>query len=250
MRNAFRPKSLLAAAILAVLSTTLTSCGGMFSQEPTPTWTPDYTPTPSATFTSTPTLPYTEWPVVVSESFNAENDSWAVGEINNEFVKGTVAVLGGKYYVKLTAKKAVYWYSFPEMDNLQDVYATVKVNQIGGSKTAEYGIVVRGSESAQYLFSISALQQGYEFTKFTGEGGSVLTLWTHSSRILIGEPTQVGVKAEGQDFSFYLNGNLVDDALDAEVTPGAVGIGILLYKAGEWVEMTFDNFEVRASPAV
>jgi hypothetical protein len=246
---ALRVRSLFPALLLLVFSATLSSCGGMLSQGPTPTWTPDFTPTPTVTFTPTPTLPHTEWPVVVSESFNAENADWPVGDINDEYVKGTVATLGGKYYVKLTAKKPVYWYSFPEMEYLRDVYATLKVDQLAGSKTAEYGLIVRAGETLQYLFSISAIQQGYEFIKFSGDGESILTLWTHSSRILIGEPNQIGVKAQGSDFTFYLNGEQVDDALDAEYSPGGVGIGIVLYKAGDWIEITFDNFEVRSPSA-
>ncbi|MGB7538878.1 MAG: hypothetical protein WBM17_10080 [Anaerolineales bacterium] len=251
MKNAaLRARPLFVAPILLVLSAALSSCGGLLSQGPTPTWTPDSTSTPTATFTPTPTLPYTEWPVVMSESFNAESESWQVGDINNEYVKGTVAVVGGKYYVKLTAKKPVYWYSFPEMKNLLDVYATLKVDQLDGSKTAEYGLIVRAGETLQYLFGINASQQWYDFTKFSVDGESTLTFPTHTSGILFGEPNRIGVKAQGADFTFYINGEQVDDALDTENTPGGVGIGIVLYKAGDWIEITFDNFEVRSPSAV
>jgi hypothetical protein len=244
-----RMKPLFLTLLLLVLSAALSSCGGLLQQEPTPTWTPDYTPTPTATFTPTPTLPFTEWPVVMSEFYNAESENWPVGEINNEFAKGTVAVVGGKYYVKLTAKKALYWYSFPEMENLTDVYATLKVDQLAGSKTAEYGIIVRGGESVQYFFSISTLQQGYVFTKYSTDDESILTFPTHSSRILIGEPNWIGVKAEGSNFTFYINGEQVDDALDPESAAGTVGIGIVLFRPGDWIEITFDNFEVRSPSA-
>ncbi|MBN2085398.1 MAG: hypothetical protein JW748_09245 [Anaerolineales bacterium] len=247
MKNAVhRARSFFIAPILLVLSAALSSCGGLLSQEPTPTWTPNHTPTPTATLTPTPTLPYTEWPVAVSESFNEENDDWPVGEINTDLVRGTVAVLGGKYYVKLTAKKPVYWYSFPTMEALADVYATLKVDQLAGSKTAEYGIIVRAGDTLQYLFSISTLQQGYEFIKFSGDGESLLTFPTNSSKILIGEPNRIGVRALGPDFTFFINGEAVDDARDSEAPAGTVGIGIVLHKAGDWIEITFDNFEVRA----
>ncbi len=246
MKNAaLRIRPLFIAPILLALSAALSACGGLLPQAPTPTWTPDFTPTPTATFTPTATLAFTEWPVVVSESFNAENANWPVGDVNNEFVKGIEAVVGGKYYLKLTAKKPVYWNTFPEMENMLDVYATLKVDQISGSKTAEYGIIVRATDSAHYFYSIGSLLQGYEFQSITGDGGSILTLWTHSSRILIGEPNVIGIKAEGQQFTLYINGEQVDDALDPAPGPGKVGIGILLYKAGDTIELTFDNFEVR-----
>ena len=87
-----------------------------------------------------------------------------------------MTVIGGKYYVKLTAKKPVYWNTFPAMDDLSDVYASVKVDQILGSKTADYGIIVRGSDSTHYFYSIGAILQGYMFQTITADGGSILDL--------------------------------------------------------------------------
>lgn len=246
MKNtAPRLKPVLVATCLAVLSASLQSCGGLISQEPEATWTPDATFTPTVTPTMTPTLPYTEWPIAVSEYFNVENENWPGGDFNNEFGKGTVTVVGGKYYVKVTAKKALYWYNFPEMKVLQNMYATLKVDQIAGSKTAEFGLIVRTGDTQEYFFSISSIQQAYEFFKISPDGEEILTLWTHSSRILVGEPNRIGVKMQGPDFTFYINGEQVDDAQDPEAGEGSVGIGIVLFKPGDWIEITFDNFEVR-----
>jgi hypothetical protein len=247
MKNAvlLRTPALLA---LILLSASLQSCGAssLLPLADTPTRTATLIPTETTTPTPTPTVPFTEWPLVMAENFNEESESWPVGELNNEFVKGTVLFIGGKYYAKITAKKTAYWYCFPEAEDLQDVYSSVKVDQLNGSKNTEYGIIVRGGESTQYFFSISSMLMGYEFNKIADEGASLLTLWTRSSQILAGEPNTIAVKAEGTEFSLYINGIQVDDAVDPEMTEGRTGLGILFPRAGDWIEITFDNYEVRA----
>jgi hypothetical protein len=248
MNNAsFHPRSVVVALILAVFSVSLQSCGkSILPQGPSPTETSFLPPTPTATPLPTPTLSYTEWPLVMSDSFDETSANWQVGDLNNEFFKGTLAIVGGKYYIKLTAKKAFIWANIPQMPDLLDAYASVKVDQKSGSKTAEYGLIVRDNANSQYFFSVSTLQQGYEFSKYSAKTWSVLTLWTNSSKILPGEPDQIGVKAEGVQFVFYINGQPVDDAKDTESVLGKVGIGVALMKAGDSIEITFDNFEVRA----
>jgi hypothetical protein len=251
MKNAaLLRKPFVLALFLAALSTSLSSCGAgsLLPIADTPTRTATIIPSETMTPTPTATLPHTEWPVVFSDNFNAEDEKWAVGdyEYSDEFFKGTVSFLGGKYYAKITAKKPAYWYSFPEMEDLTDVFATVKVDQLSGSKYTEYGLIVRGGESVQYFFSFSWMLMGYEFNKFTADGISMLTLWTNSTKILMDEPSQIGVKAVGSDFALYINGEQVDDAADAEIVAGQVGLGILFPHAGDWIEITFDNFEVRA----
>jgi hypothetical protein len=246
-KETFHPRSVFVLLILAVLSMSLSSCGkSILPQGPSATPTSFRTSTPTATASPTATLAYTEWPLVLSDSFDEASANWPVGDLNNEFAKGTLAIVGGKYYLKLTAKKPVIWSNIPAMADLSDTYASVKVDQKSGSKTAEYGLIVRDNSNGQYFFSISTLQQGYEFSKYAAKTLSTLTLWTHSSKILSGEPDQIGVKAEGSQFILYINGQPVDDAKDAGFGLGKAGIGIALMKAGDWIEITFDNFEVRA----
>ncbi|MBN1438578.1 MAG: hypothetical protein JW929_04135 [Anaerolineales bacterium] len=241
----------IGALIFAALSAPLTSCGAgsLLPKEPSPTWTTLKTPTPTETPSPTPTVPPTEWPLAYYDSFDEASDDWQTGEMNNEYARGTLAILGGKYYIKLTAKKPLIWYCIPPMKDYADAYVSVKADQRGGTKTAEYGLVVRENPSSRYFFSISSLQGGYGFIKNPSGEPTVLTLWTYSSRILVGEPNQMAVKAEGGQFTLYLNGDQVDDARDSEAAEGKAGVGIILYKAGDSIEVIFDNFEVRSPEA-
>jgi hypothetical protein len=246
-----RPRVVMGGLILAVLSIFLPSCGAgsLLSKEPSPTWTSLKSPTPTATPSQTPTLSYLEWPLVMSETFDEANDNWEVGEVNNEYVKGTVAIGGGKYYFNLVAKKPFIFPVITALPDMLDSFISVKVDQRKGSKTAECGLVIRQNSTGYYFFSISALQQYYSFTRYSADGASLLTLYTNSSKIHIGEPNQISVKAEGQQFIFFINGERVDDARDKDSILGKVGLVIILYKAGDSIEVTFDNFEVRSLEA-
>ncbi len=197
------PRSVLVALLLASLSVSLQSCGKSLLPLG-PTLTGDallHAHSERDSFADRDFAP-TEWPLVVSETFDEQNTSWPVGDINNDYAKGKVAVMGGKYYIKLTAKKAMVWDNIPVMDDLTDAYATVKVDQRSGAKTAEYGLILGDNPSTQYFFSISTIEQGYEFAKYSDKTWSTMTLWTNSSRILVGEPDQIGVKVEGIQIHF------------------------------------------------
>jgi hypothetical protein len=243
-------RSIFVLSVLLAGSLALSACGGGLippaeTMTPSPTIHPTDTPTP----TPSPTVPAEQWPLVISSTFDKDEGDWPVGEVNSDYVKGTLSILGGKYYIKLTAKKPVIWYATPDMPGLFDAYVTVKVDQVGGAKTAEYGIVLRDNPDSQNFFSVGSIEQGYEFLKYAADQWSVLTLWTNSSRILVGEPNLLAVKAQGPQFRFYINGTEVDDARDEETAPGAAGIGIALAKAGDTIEITFDNFTVRSPEA-
>jgi hypothetical protein len=246
--NAKRSLAVLAALLAGALA--LPACGGgLIPAADTPTPSATVRPTDTPTPTPSPTVPAEQWPVVLTDTFDKDEGNWPVGEVNSDYVKGVTAVVGGKYYMKLTAKKPVIWYTTPDMPDLLDAYVTVKVNQISGAKTAEYGIILRDNANSQYFFSIGAVAQGYEFLKYAADEWNLLTMWTTSSRILVGEPNLLAVKAQGPQFSFFINGTAVDDARDEDTALGKFGIGIALSKAGDTIEITFDSFEVRSPEA-
>jgi hypothetical protein len=246
--NHFRTRTLIAAAVLLAASLALQACGANSLLPAAPTLTPTKTiqPTQTATPTATATLPPEQWPLVFSDSFDTDSGAWQLGDVNDDYVKGSLAVVGGKLYVKLTAKKAVIWSIIPDMPDLGDVFVTLKVDHRLGTKTSEYGIFVRDSANSQYFFAVSAIEQGYEVLKFGADKWSIFTLWTYSSRILVGEPNLLAVKAEGPQFNFFINGAAVDDARDEDTAQGKAGIDIMLYKPGDTIEIAFDNFEVRS----
>jgi hypothetical protein len=225
----------------------LSSCSLIPTAAPTFTPTNTILPTPTITLTPTitPTYSYYELPVEISDAFDEDKGIWPTGDINNEYVKGTMAIIGGKYYIKLTAKKPYFWSFEPKMKEMLNVFASVKIDRWGGTNTSDYGLLLRNL----YYYQINADYQKYSFNKYIpSDGWSPLTLLTTSLWISPYEPNEIGIRAEDSQFTLYINGIKVDDAKDNTLIIGPVGIGISLYRAGDWIELTFDNFEVRTLP--
>jgi hypothetical protein len=233
--------SIIAIIILMFYSSSCSAISNSASKS-TPTLTKSSTSTITLTPSITPTISYLEWPVVFSDSFNEDNKSWTTGEINDEYTKGTISIMGGKYYIKLTAKKACYWHASPKMDGKINTYVTVKVDRLNGTKNTDYGLLLRN----YYYFNINMDYQRYSFQVLLSGNWNILTLWTTSYLIRPYEPNEISIKAEGINYIEYINSEEVDDAQDIPLVRGTAGIGITLYKAGDWIEITFDNFEVRA----
>jgi hypothetical protein len=215
----------------------------------TPTITPTNTTLPSPTTTLTPTITptpsYNDLPIVISDTFDEDTGIWQTGNINDEYTKGTISIIGGKYYIKITAKKPVFWSYSPKMDDVENVFASVKVDKWDGTKSADYGLLVRNI----FYFQINKDYQQYGFEKgIPSEGWTQLTLLTTSLLISPYEPNEIGIRAIDNQYDFFINGYKVDDAKDNTLLLGQVGIGISLYRAGDWIEITFDNFEVRTIP--
>jgi hypothetical protein len=217
---------------------------------PTPTETPTRTSTPTVTQTftpsRTPTQSYLDWPVVLSDSFDDNSNKWYVGKENDDYLKGTVSITDGQYLVDITAVKGVFWSLPPTVRNLSNFYLTVEVENKTGPANANYGLAFRINSSDKYYFAIAAETQSYSFTVFSNGEWTTLVDWTSASQINTSGSNQIGVLAKGTSFSFFINGEQVDQIDDNTLKTGKVGVGLSLAKAGDKMELTFDNFEVQA----
>jgi hypothetical protein len=217
---------------------------------PTPTETPTRTSTPTVTQTftpsRTPTQSYLDWPVVLSDSFDDNSNKWYVGKENDDYLKGTVSITDGQYLVDITAVKGVFWSLPPTVRNLSNFYLTVEVEMKTGPASSDHGLAFRINSNNKYYFSISPDNQDYSFQVLNNGSWTTLIDWTDSSQINTTGSNQVGVLAKGTSFSFFINGEMVDQVEDSTLTTGKVGVGLSLANAGDKVQIAFDNFEVRA----
>jgi hypothetical protein len=219
----------------------------------TPTETPTHTNTPTITPTFTPSLTptqsYLDWPVLLSDSFDDNTNDWYEGTSEDEYLKGVVSITEGQYLVDVTAAKGFFWWLHPGVRNLSDFYLTVDVEKKTGSATSNYGLVFRIGSGNKYYFYISAESQDYSFFVLANDEWSMIINSTSSPRIEMQGPNQVAVLAKGSNFTFFINGEMVDQIEDGTLTSGKVGVGLELSNAGDQMEVAFDNFEVRAPKA-
>jgi hypothetical protein len=90
-----------------------------------------------------------------------------------------------------------------------------------------YGLIVRSDAVVGYLLTFSC-DGRYTFRKWNGQRATKLVEWTESPSIMAG-PNQVnrmGIRAEGDQFSLYANGNLLGQVSDSSYAEGGFGMVI------------------------
>lgn len=125
----------------------------------------------------------------------------------------------------------------------------VEATPIAGPVDNEYGILVRMDEDTHfYAFSISA--DGYARAARYADGQWTLLSadWFPHAAIAQGMATnRLELEAQGAQFSFWVNGELVVELSDAELTQGDVGFYAGAFNEGA-VQVAFDNLRIEPLP--
>jgi hypothetical protein len=219
---------------------------------PTPTNTPTSTATPTPTVTLTPTpsltptIPYQDWPIIYSDDFNYNNSVWPMGKKSSEFLTQDISIAGGKYLVKISSLRMISWWATIQGKNLGDFYLSIEVRRIFSPDQSDYGLVFRKDQDDLYYFCINASTRQYEVGVYSHHAWTILIYWKDSDQIDPAGSNQLAVLAQGSRFTFFLNGKAVEAVDDSTLKAGRLGLGLELYQAGEYMELEFDNFLVRA----
>jgi hypothetical protein len=206
--------------------------------------TPTVTRTPTRTVT--PTIPYPDWPVVDSEDFESDNGGWDTGKKSNEYAVTDLSITGGKYIVKITSIRPVFWYNKIEVDDFVDFYVATEVQSMNAPANANYGLVFRYHQGALYYFYINAPAKKYGVDLYYRNVWGKIIFGKDSNQINPAGSNQLAVLAYGSDFTLFLNGAQVDAFHDETVEAGVAGIGCNLFEAGEYLQLAFDDFIARA----
>ena len=132
------------------------------------------------------------------------------------------------------------------MNNVSNFYLAVDARQVSGPDDGEYGIVFRqGGDSDYYVFEIN--NQG-QFAVYLHQSDTweALVSWNDSPAILPGETNRLEALAQGSQFLFYINDQLVMNLDDARLENGDAGLLIGLTNPKDKGTWEFDNFELRS----
>ncbi|MBN1438574.1 MAG: hypothetical protein JW929_04115 [Anaerolineales bacterium] len=264
--NRIRRLSFLPAALIGLWLITL-ACSGMSFAPPTatptvaPTVAPSATESPTATPTSTdtptptdvatptpspePTLSYQEWPVVFSDTFDADTGLWKTGKSDNEYLTGDIAIVGGRYLVKISSKQAFLWRILAPAKNLSDFYVSADVKRNRSPEDSHYGLVFRSNDKQYYYYAINAASKQYAMYVYDKQWTTIQN-WTSSSLIDPAGVIQLAALIQGPKFTLFLNGQEVNSFTDDTVQNGGVGIAVDMEGADQYLEIEFDNYFVRA----
>ena len=190
-----------------------------------------------------------QWPVVLTETFDDNAHEWSLGKDTGDFANIEFQLLGGKFRWEATALQGFAWWSYPTIELVSDFYLSLEIQTYSSSTTSYAGVVMRLTSildsSQYYMFEIR--QSGeYSFDLRTDEGWTSLIGWTPSPAIHPSVVNTLEVMAEGDTFSFFINGEWVADARDSTLSSGRTGLVVGLEEAGDSGTWEFDNFVVRA----
>jgi len=185
----------------------------------------------------------TDWSLALADGFGDNDNAWVVGGYEDDWGTVTRAIAEGVYTWKLTALQSVGRWCLPEIAPEMDFYLSVDAQRVAGPVDASYGVVFRHGEGSYYLFSIR--DDGFfNLNLWHNFAWTSVVDWTGTFAIYPGEVNRLAVRAEGTQFTLYVNDDVVAQAEDDVLAAGDAGLSVLLVTPGD-AEFVFDNFEIR-----
>ena len=234
---------------------------------PAPTLTATNTSVPTATFTPTPNLTATqsafsttstalafqstatqaaqEWQVLLSEPFDNNQDNWPVDVQDNEYSKTTFEIKEGKYRLSSLAHQGFIRWVPISTKSLEDFSLTIESGLIEHSDLSDCGIAFRiDSDGNFYYFAIDS-NNTYSLYKFQSGEWSNLIDATETPLIKKGEPNQLTVIAQGDQFILFINDQFVDAKQDDSIKQGTTALAFEVLQPNQTATFEFDNIVLR-----
>jgi hypothetical protein len=180
--------------------------------------------------------------LLFSDDFSTSKSGWGTYS-EGDFL---TAYKNGSYI--LTAVPANYWSyeSHPRL-NLTDFIAEVEATKKGGPDDNVFGIAVRIMGPGDYYAFLISSDGYYDIRELNNNIWVESENWTKSEAIKTGSQTHlIKVVAQGDKFSFYVNGEKLRDFVDDTLTSGSIGLYAGSQSEGN-VTVAFDNFTVWSS---
>src|SRR3990172_1247805 len=87
------------------------------------------------------------WPLVISDTFDDNENGWRVGNASDNFADTSWTISGGAYHWTLAAHRSVHWFIVPDLPALSVFRAGVTAVSSGQTANAEYGLVFRHADN-------------------------------------------------------------------------------------------------------
>ncbi len=219
------------------------------------------TPTPSES--ATPTVDTTataqvannilieqqsNWPVLLQEKFVNNQRNWNVGTDNTNLAVEEYSIAGGKYTWKITSKKGMGTFSFPDMPVQTDLYisADIQMNTTKANPADQAGIIFRNSdkENTFYFFGVNPVGS-YSLTMYDGSNWNDLISTNQTEQLKPKDGNHLACSMQGNQILLEINNVVVDSYQDTQLASGDAGLGTYLDAAGEDATVIFSNFYVR-----
>jgi len=185
-----------------------------------------------------------------------EDDFYEITDLWNTSYDGDTASYykAGAFHISINTDNLVAWET-GDID-AADFLVEVDVSHYDGPLVNEGGLLFRYVDSENfYLFTVSS-DGLYAVKRIENDESTTLVDWTESDALETGERSinRLMVLAEGDQFAFFINEELVDEVVDDTFTEGS--IGLIAGSLDEYeVDIAFDDFalwkvEASSEPAV
>jgi len=211
--------------------------------------TPAATPTEAAAFTcdQSPADVPADWQVALCESFSDNTNEWSNGKSTDDYGTITRTLQDGAYTWDLDAKNGVYWSARYTSQLFSDFYLSSANQVLSGPDATQYSLQFRWVDTDNfYTFLVNDKKQFRSDLMYRGQWQNLID-WTDSDAIQPGGVNELAVKAEGRQFTFFINGENVAEMNDSRLKTGLIGVAAGLSDAGQ-ASVSFDNVQVWISP--
>jgi len=229
---------------------------------PTPTATATLTPTPTLTFTPTNTYTPTpnmtaqayestavyvadEWQENVFETFDTNEFNWYVGTDDDSYAKILYQVKDGKYSWDATAHQGFMQHIRVRSAFIKDFYFSLDATQPGFTTAADYGIFFRENAFNEYYYFGISNKGYYSFWVLLKDEWKQLIDETTSEAILPRKANKIAVLAEGDHFTFFINGHYITEFIDNSLETGRVGMAAEVSEPDLNIVFEFDNVLIK-----
>ena len=190
-----------------------------------------------------------KWPLVVQEKFANDQRNWTIGKDNNNLAIEDLSISGNKYTWKMTSKKGMGSFSFPDMPTLSDVFVSVdlKMAAASGNSADQAGIIFHHSQAENSFYFFGVNPGGtYSLRMYDGSGWNDLIPLADTTLLKPDQVNRLAVSMQDGRILLVINDTLVDSYEDSSLSEGTAGLGLYLDAPGEEVTFVFSNFDVRS----
>ncbi|MBC7877122.1 MAG: PD40 domain-containing protein [Anaerolineales bacterium] len=162
------------------------------------------------------------WKLLVNDEFTNNKNRWEVGAYLTDFLTLDRSIEDGKYILDFQSSTGWTYWSFPDIEILEDFVASVEIKHSDGNLADSFGLILRASYDDYYLFQINENNRASFFIYTLDKYTTLMDIST--SAVKIGEVNEITVRAEGSHFTFYVNNTKVGEIDDDRLASGYAGI--------------------------
>jgi len=189
--------------------------------------------------------PVVDADILIQDDFTNPTTGWPEEKFDNYFIGYHEPEY---YHVEITSPNYKTVVFDPEKRSFSDVTIESRVFAVASRTAPEgdltYGLAFRRSGDQYYAFTISPRTKKWFVLKSTPTALIVLAEGVDESIHNLDEEDILRVDAQGADFSFHINDNLVTQVTDSEFVSGEVGLYAQTFDSAN-THIHFDSLVVR-----